>query len=421
MIKKIKGLLFTDTGKDAAIVFTGTFVNVALGGLFFILAPRILGPEKYGLFAVIITTGTMAASLANLGIDSGILRFSTSSNFQFGKRILKLALEAYLAVGIIVLLFGLIFSPFIADLLGNKELTNYLRIAFSGSILILLTDFFIAVLQSRKQFLKASIVSISSNFSRLTLLLIAIFFFTINLYFLTILFFFIPIISIICGKLLIGHDFLSVQNHHGEFKKFFSFNLWIAASMAISSVPFDNYLLTKFAGSVSTGLYFAPDKILSVVDQFAGNFSRVLASRFSSFTNIKDVKKFSIKTTPIVLIFCFGLVVSAILAKPLVSLFLGNEYLESVLVYRILSVSYAFFFADVIAVSVIVYYFGKPNVTFMMTIFVMILWVCANIIFIPDLKEIGAAIAHLISGIAAFILFNGYLVYQFMKNRDGRY
>src|SRR3989344_4423453 len=78
----IENLLYTRTSKDTAVVFTGTFVNVLAGGLFFILAPRILGPSDFGLFSTVIATGMLAANIANFGIDTGILRFAKGEDFN---------------------------------------------------------------------------------------------------------------------------------------------------------------------------------------------------------------------------------------------------------------------------------------------------------------------------------------------------
>ena len=190
MIQYLKSLFFTGTGKDTSIVFAGTLVNVICGGLFFILAPRILGPSQYGFFSVVVATGIMVANLANFGIDTGILRFVKDNDQSSSDRILKLAFQAYLLIGVTVFILGFLVSSYLANLLGHPNLGPFFKIAFAGIIFLLLTDFFIATLQAKKQFLKASIVNISSNLARFLILVIAAYFFTINLYFLTILFFF---------------------------------------------------------------------------------------------------------------------------------------------------------------------------------------------------------------------------------------
>src|SRR3989304_6633383 len=107
MFSLIKNLILTDTGKDTVIVSIGTFINIVAGGLFFIIAPRILGPEDYGLFSTVVATGLMAASIANFGIDTGILKFAKGNREQFNK-ILSLAFKSYIILGVSVALIGVL-------------------------------------------------------------------------------------------------------------------------------------------------------------------------------------------------------------------------------------------------------------------------------------------------------------------------
>ena len=417
MFAKIKNLTLSDTSKDTAIVFVGTLINASVGGIFFILAPRLLGPSQYGLFAVVTSTGILIASLANFGIDTGILRFANQNNKILTSKILKLALQMYLSIGLVLLSIGLIISQPLALFLGNIELAPLLKISFIGLILILLTDFMIAILQSRKHFFKASLVNISSNVARLLVLGAGGYFFTIDVYFLTVLFFFIPIVSVITGKLFVPFDFLSAKGHQNQFRNFFSFNSWIAASLAISSVPVDNYLLVKFAGPIATGLYAAPYKILSIIDQLGGNFSRVLAPRFSSFKNDEEAKSYAKKAIPIVILVCAGILINVILAGPVVNLLFGSQYAQSVIIYQIVAIAFAFYFSHTIPVSLIVYYFGKPKITFLITVIIMICWTLFSFILIPRFQAVGAAIAELVAAITAFTLFYSYVIWKFIKKK----
>lgn len=417
MLKSLLRLFVTDTGKDTAIVFVGTLINAIIGGLFFIIAPRILGPAQYGLFAVVTSTALLVSNFANFGIDTGILKFASISDKIQMNKIIKLALEAYLVIGITVFILGFFLAQPLAAILGNDYLKPLLQIAFAGVILLLLSDFLIAVLQSQKQFAKAISINISSNIARIVILVIAAYFFSVNLYFLTILFFGINIISVIVGKIFIPLEFLKAQDYRSEFKKFFTYNFWAAASFAISSIPFDNYLLLKFAGPAAVGLYAAPFKILSVVDQFAGNFSRVLAPRFSSFSENQNAIRYVKKTLPILAMFVFCILAGAASANHLVPLLLGREYTSSISIFRIIAISYAFYFSDTIAVSVIVYYFGKTKVAFWITLVVISSWLILNILLIPRYHELGAAIAHLISGIIATSMFTAYAFWKLSKTK----
>src|SRR3989338_9891948 len=153
----IGNLLYTQTIKDTVVVFAGALVNVIAGGLFFILAPRILGPSDFGLFSTVIATGMLATNIANFGIDTGILRFAKGEDFN---KILSIALKSYLFLGFFIGILGASISPLIASFLNQSELTNLFRIAFAAIIFLLLTNFFVAGLQAKKEFVKASLVNL---------------------------------------------------------------------------------------------------------------------------------------------------------------------------------------------------------------------------------------------------------------------
>ena len=415
MIKNLINLSFTQTGKDTGVVFLGTLINIIVGGLFFILAPRILGPADYGLFSVILATGLMVFNFANFGIDTGILRFIKPGQKETNQKYLKLAFKAYLAIGFLIFSLGYVFSPIIAQFLDAPQTENLLRIAFGATMFSLLGNFFVAVLQTQKQFIKASAVNISANAARLVILAIASYFLTIDLHFLTILVYAVTILYVIFGKIFVPLDFLRVQEEHLHFKNFFGYNFWVAASLAISAIPFDNYLLVKIAGPVATGLYAAPMKILAMTYQFAGSFSRVLASRYSSFDSNRKAIEFSQKATPLVLAVFFGLLVISFLANPIVRLFFGNQYQQSIQIFRITSVGMAFFFADTIPVSIILYYFGRSKVTFYVTVWHYLIYVLLLLYFIPRQSALGAAIAFSISEIITFLTLSAYVVFKFRK------
>ncbi len=408
MVGEIKKLIFTSTAKDISVVFVGTIVNAILGGIFFIFAPRILGPSQYGLFAVVVSTGIMVTGFANFGIDTGILRFTSSGNIPKNRRILKLALSLYLTIGIAVFILGLTLAPIFSELLGNSSLTTLLRIAFSGVIFLLLTDFFVAALQSIGKFVEASFINILSNAARLLVLAFAALFMTVNVYFLTALFFFITIVSVAAGKLFVPIDFIKEKNSRSELKNFLTFNTWIAASLAISSIPFDNYLLVKYSGPIATGIYAAPFKILSIVDQFAGNFSRVMASRLSSFDQNKKTILFVKKTLPFVGVVTVGFLLSIFIAPTIISILLGSQYAMSVNIFRILAISSIFTFATSIPVSILIYYYGKSKETFLITALVISIWIVSLVLLVPSYHETGAAYAFLINEIAAFTIYSVY-------------
>lgn len=401
MLGTVKNLFYTDTAKDTLIVSLGTIINVVAGGLFFILAPRILGPADYGLFSTVVATGLMAASIANFGIDTGILKFAKFGDSDFNK-ILSLAIKSYIIFGLVVAALGLLFAPLIAEFLGQKQITNLLRIAFIGNIFILLTNFYVAGMQAKREFTKASIVIISSNILRILILALSAYFLTIGLLSLTLIFFSVTFVSVIIGKFSL--PFSLEKTNKKKLIDFHKYNFFIAISLIISTIPFDNYFLLKIAGPVQTGLYAAPLKILTFTYQLGGNFSRVLAPRFALFDTKEKVIAYSRKAAAIVFILISGLILFIIFAESFSNLLFGSEFKNSVAIMQILSLGFIFFTASIIPSAVILFYFGKSGTLFRITVIKYISFAVFLTLLIPDFGAIGAALAFTASETFSFIL-----------------
>src|SRR3990167_4405580 len=406
----IGNLLYTQSIKDTVVVFTGTLVNVLAGGLFFILAPRILGPSDFGLFSTVIATGMLATNIANFGIDTGILCFAKGEDFN---KILSIALKSYLFLGFFIGTLGVLISPLIASFLNQNELTNLFRIGFATIIFLLMTNFFVAGLQAKEEFVKASLINIVSNVLRLILLVLAIVFLKTGLIFITSIFFFVTIASVIFGRIFLPVKLQKIAKE--RFFDFHKYNFWIAVSLIITAIPFDNYLLLKVAGPVQVGIYAAPFKILTVLHQLSSSFSRVLAPRFTSFdTNLK-AKIFALKSFTVVIPIAIILLMVAIFSVPFINLIFGQDYESSAQVLKILSVGFLFFFASVIPSSVILYYLGDSRISFIVSVFRVFIFVALLLILIGPYQAIGASWAFAITEMAVFSLSSMYVFLKIHK------
>ena len=413
MIVYFKNLIFTDTGNDTSIVIVGTLVNIITGGLFFIIAPRLLGPADFGIFSTVVGTALLVMSFANFGIDSGILRFASKENFE---EVLSIAFKSYLSLSIISSIIGLILAPEIAKFLNAPQIANLLRIALVGNIFLLLSNFYIAALQAKRDFLKASIVNGSSNILRILVLFLAMISLkSLGIYTITIIFFFSAFLATITGMVLLPINI--VKTPQKSIISFHKFNFWIAMSLIFSSIPLENYFLVKLAGPVAAGIYAAPFKLLTFAYQFGGNFSRVLATRYSSFDTNSKAREFSVKTLPLVVAFCVGLLILIPLSKLIINTFFGPEYLEAVQVFQILSVGFLFFFASLIPSAIIIYYMGASKIAFIITALKYGLFIVLLLILVPKYEAPGAAISFSATEFAAF-LFMAYFAIAKLRRND---
>ncbi|OGD93705.1 hypothetical protein A2697_01820 [Candidatus Curtissbacteria bacterium RIFCSPHIGHO2_01_FULL_41_44] len=421
MLTYLKSLLATDTGKDTSIVVIGTIINAVIGGLFFLFAPRILdNPANFGLFATVISTGLMMAAIANFGLDTGIFKFAYKGSTETNA-ILSLALRTYMILGLIVAILGVFIAPAVANLLGQPVLTQPLRIAFLGTIFILLTNFFVAALQAKQKFIESSIVNISASLARIIILAIGFYFFSAGLYFLTTLFFFVNIVSVIVGKFFLPLKIEKTKKRLAS--AYFKYNFWVASALIISSIPFDNYILLKLAGPFQTGLYAAPFKLFTFSYQIGGNFTRVLASRLASFDSDQKAARFALKASIMPLIFILA-PLFLITASPYIPLILGKGYLATPAtsqILRIIGIGFIFFFASTIPSSLILYYFGKSSVSFIITSVRYILFIILLVILVPSQKAVGGALAFSITEFAAFILMSAYVILKFAKVKNDKH
>lgn len=408
MVDKLFVILRTETGKDTAVVFLTTAINLLLAGFFFILAPRILGPADFGIFATVVATGILATNIANFGIDSGILRFASDGAKR--NQVLSLAFKTYLILGIAASASGFLISPFLAKLLGQAQITPILRIAFGSTVILLLTNFYVASLQAKKEFLKASLVNISSNFVKLIILGIAAYLSLTELNFVTIIFFFTPIVSVVVGRIFSPFNF--EKSTKAESVNFFRYNLWIALSLIVASIPFDNYFLLKLAGPVQTGLYAAPFKLLTFVNHLAGNFIRVLAPRFASFETNAKAKVFAIKSLGIAFLVSILLASTILLPNSVFSIILGEGFSGSGNIFRILAVGFIFFFVGTVPTAIILYFSGKSQLTFIVTVIKLLIFISLLYFYVPSLKAIGAATAFAISEAVSLTLLSLLALYR---------
>ena len=415
IVTHIKELLSSETGKNTSVVFVGTLINVFAGGLFFILVPRLLGPSNFGIFSTVVATGLLATAVANFGIDTGILKFAKDSTYA--NAVFSIALKSYILLGLATAILGFVLARPIAIFLGQPQIALFLRIAFAFTIFLLLTNFYVSALQSQKQFIKASIVNISSNIGRIVLLAIAAYFFTVGLYFVTMLFFSVTVISVVIGASMLTFKYQSKSDI--KINEFHKYNLWIAASLILASIPFDNYFLLKISGPIQTGLYAAPFKILTFAYQFGGNFTRVLATRFTSFDSHEKAKAFSLKSMTFVWVFILALLFLITQSGPIVTVLFGQGYLDAVPVMRILALGFVFFFAATIPSSIILYYFGKSNISFVITFLRYLAFVILLLVLIPAQNAIGAAYAFTLSEGFALALMTLYVLLKFQKKHVG--
>ena len=238
-LQGLSKILKTKTFSQSSLTISATILNGILGVIFFILLARILGPESLGIFAFTIAFITLAADIANLGTDTGIIRFiGKYINSGEDKKFLKLGLELKILAWAAVFLIGWIHTPFIAVTFFNKaELIFPLRLALFGIGGALLYSFITASLQAYQKYLAYSLIMIGTNGLRLLLAIVFVIFSAISVKNSLLIYMVVPFFGFFAG-LVILPNFLSAKNEWSVAKLFFHYNKWIASISVVSAIGF---------------------------------------------------------------------------------------------------------------------------------------------------------------------------------------
>lgn len=394
-----KNIFSTNTFKQSRITVIGTLLNGALGALFYISIARFLGPYNFGLLIVSITTLTLLADIVDFGTNTGLVRFvsaNISTNKDKAMQFLKLSLEVKFLAWILVLILGLFFSPFIAETIFNKkELTDPLRLVMFGVGGALLFSFATAALQSFQKYFTWSLINIFTNLFRLIFILVLFYNQQLTLSSGLVVYLLLPFFGFSLTLLFIPiKKILTVRNEFSVAKEFFGYNFWVALFVIVAAISsrIDTFLIARLLAPKEIGLYGAASQLVQVMPQIIGAIGVVIAPKFASFINIKQMLIYFKKLQLMVII----LAVVSLLAIPLSFYFIpiafGAQYKEAIVPFVILFSAMLIFLISLPIHSSIIYYFSKPQLFVGINLGHLLLVTILGYVLIPTFGVIGASI-----------------------------
>src|SRR3989344_1382661 len=409
-IRQIQDIINSATIKQSAVTFSGTFINGALGAIFYIFSARYLGPASFGLMILAITALTMISDISDLGTGTGIVRFVSEyliKDRYKAYRFLKLGLKVKIIVSIVVVILGWISSPLIAEMLFSKaELTTSLRIAFIGVSSALLFTFITSTLQSLQKFWSWSIIQIGTNSLRLIFVfaLTWIGILTLNLNLLV--YIFIPLVGFIVGMMIIKPDFMKVKNEYSVAKEIFHYNKWVALFSLVAALGarMDIFISGRLLTNHELGIYSASNQLVQVIPQFVVAIHTVIAPKMASMDSFKEFMSYLKKTQVMVLGIAILIILLLPIAVYLIPLLYGNSYITSVPVFIVLLVGMLFFLISTPIHISVFYYFSNPRLFFWLSCMHLIIVSVASWIFVSSYGAMGGAIAVLLGQIVSFII-----------------
>jgi len=400
-------------------IFSASLINKIVSFGISIVLVRILSKELFGSWAYANNILSFFLLVQGLGVVPGLLQFASAAKSKEEKAsYLKLALTIGLIFNFILALTIFVFSLFFElPVKGSVEILRLLSFVPLVSIFFGILQVFLRTEFRNKAF------SLVTTFNTIT------FFFGVLIGGVL-----LEINGIVIGKYIsyflssllafyLLKDYYKYLNvkfpSKKAIKEFLSFSLIAVFNNAISSML---YLLDTFLVGIiiQSEAVVASYKTATLIP-FALNFipGAVMTFAYPYFaqkhTDKKYVKKYFLKIQKY--LFFLNLIISAILiifAPLIISIVFGEEYLDSILPFRILSFGFLIAATFRIPAGNVLASVKKIKVNFYTTLISGTLNIILDIFFIKQFGSVGAAIATVLVFIISSVIGNVYL-YKYLR------
>lgn len=418
----LKIILSTVTFKQSQITITGTLINGFLGGLFYIVLARFLGPADFGLLTIALTTLVLIADIADIGTNTGLIRFVSSNlaqNADKAYRFLKLSLEIKLIAWAVSFLAVYLLAPFMATEIFHKtELVLPLRLVAFGIGGALLFTFATSSLQAYQKYFLWSAVNILTNSLRLILILILGYFLTLDVVNGLIIYILFPFFGFFVTLFILpAKEIFQSKKEFSLAKELFRYNIPVAIFNIIAafSARLDIYLNAALLSATQVGIYGAATQMVTVMPQLVSALGLVAAPKFASFQNNKQMliyfKKFQF--------FVLGLCLVGILTIPvlvfLIPMLFGFQYQSAVTPFIFLFLAMIVFLFSIPVHHSVIFYFGRPDVFIWVSLGHLLIIGGLGYIMISNFGIIGASITVLIGTIFSLLYPLAWMLIKLRK------
>lgn len=426
MKEKLIQYLNTATLTQSLLTSSATILNGALGMVFYILIGRILGPSDFGVLMFSIAVLVMLADIANLGTDTGLIRFIGKTNTtdkNIVLKFLKLTFEIRFLIWLVIVIIGVSLSPIIAQKILNKpEFTLPLQLVSVGVGGMLFFSFITSSLQALQHFWGWSLISIGLNFLRVVVIVSLFYLMLLTTTVTLVIYISLPFLFFLIGLVMLP-NFLKIKGETSVAKEFFHYNKWVAIFVLLAAISsrVDTFIIGKLLSNYDLGIYSAANQLVSVIPQLVLAIAVVVAPKLASFDNHQKALIYLKKLQILVTIICLIGILLSPLAYFIVPALFGSEYLESINIFMILYFAQLIFLFSLPAHQSIFYYFGKPLLFVWIALIHLLIVSLGGWYMVSNFGLIGAAYTVLIGMISNFIIPAIWVINKFGLESKNKY
>lgn len=413
-IKNFTGIksLFLDNLTTKQTIFKNTFwlmlaegISKFLMAFLTILIVRYLGVDNYGKFSFAFAFVSLFSILTDFGLSTLTIR-EVAKDKNLARKYLDNIIAIKLILGLITFIFMIVAIQFLGK---TSEVKHLVYLAAIFTVISSFTGFLQTIFQAfeKMQYSAVSRVTFSISLFLTTLLVV---WKNLGIKFLVENYIFAALIALITTVFLIRKKFT---------KFWITFNVNFAKKLLKDALPFafitiftviyfrlDTIMLSVIKGDQATGWYNAAYNIVFTLILIPGIFNMsifpLLSRRVNKPNKFKEIYRLAFKT--MLLLGLFIAVGLSLLATPIIITIYGMNYLNAVLTFRILLISFAIICVSTIASSALIAKDRQKLVTYCAALGSGIN-ILLNFLLIPLFSLVGAAIATTTTQLVIFLIY----------------
>ncbi len=367
-----------------------------------ILARWLLGPEHFGLMALVLASSQLFEAFTEVGVRQAVVQHKSGDDDNY----LNIAWWFNAIRGVGLYLVGFLISPLLAVFYHEPALESLLKVAFLVMFFRGLTSPGLFVLEKKLKFIKVVVVNQGSGILG-TLVSFVLALFYPNVWSLVIGFVTEAIFRSL-GSFLVYRFCPRFRFDRAAASQLFKFSRGMIGLPILTYLfmQADIFVLGRMCSKEVLGFY-SLSLALAMIPQML--FSRIISPlalpAFSEMQDEKERMRKNLKRMTTVL-FLFGLPMVAcfsVFARPILEVVYGPDYGQTSAAYAILSFYVLFYMAGTFIAS-IYFAIGKPGIQRLFAIFRLILIAVLIYPFVLKWGTAGAATARLLSLLIAGIV-----------------
>lgn len=413
--------------KSSAVVFIGIFLSKIFSYIYRIVIAREFGPEVYGIFSLAMMVSGIFILFSSMGIGEGLVRYiplyrgkKQNENIKY---LLKKTAKIFLITGFLSVILLLLLSNFISEKIFNEPTLYEFLIVFS--FLTPINLFLTLILSTLRSYEKIGLYSLLSNilltFTNLALIFLFLFL-GIGIYAIILSYVLGEFIVLLISFAVIKKQIPEIFQSPKKIKKrkilrevvMYSFPLFLAGIAWKLFKWGDSFIIGFFKTVADVGIYNAASPIsllLAVSSQLFMQLFFPLVTRLYSQGDKTTIKEMTKQVSKWIFILNLPLLLLLIIfPEEILNIFFGEQYLSasSSLIFLSIGVFFLSFFDmsyRLIAMK------GMSKILFIDIVVMSITNIILNILLVPKLGILGAAIATMFS----YIVLSIIAVYQSRK------